>query len=221
MRGSITDREGRVLATSADADTVYAVPTEIDDDEAHGAQVVRGPRGLPRVERAAGRAGGQAVEEPAVHLREAACLARRGRRGRRAQAGRRRACARRAAGSTRCASCWRGVLGYVGLDNKGLAGIEQRYNDIIRGKDGQALVHTDAKRHAFDSIERAADLRRVPRADARRGVAARRRARAGARRRRAPRRQRRGHRHGPVDRRGAGHGQRPDLQPQRVRRGQA
>jgi cell division protein FtsI (penicillin-binding protein 3) len=33
MRGAITDREGRVLATSADADTVYAVPTEIDDPE--------------------------------------------------------------------------------------------------------------------------------------------------------------------------------------------
>ena len=45
-----------------------------------------------------------------------------------------------------------GVLGYVGLDNKGLAGIEQRYNDIIRGKDGQALVYIDAKRHAFDSV---------------------------------------------------------------------
>ena len=53
----------------------------------HGAQVVRGPRGLPHVERTAGRAGGQAVEGQAVHLRQAACLARGGRRGRRAQAG--------------------------------------------------------------------------------------------------------------------------------------
>ena len=29
-RGDILDRRGRVLATSVDADTIYAVPTEID-----------------------------------------------------------------------------------------------------------------------------------------------------------------------------------------------
>ena len=33
-----------------------------------------------------------------------------------------------------------GVLGYVGFDNSGLAGIELQYNDLVRGKDGQALV---------------------------------------------------------------------------------
>src|SRR5215467_10702850 len=31
MRGEILDRRGRVLATSVDADTIYAVPTEIDN----------------------------------------------------------------------------------------------------------------------------------------------------------------------------------------------
>jgi len=30
-RGDILDRRGRVLATSVDADTIYAVPSEIDD----------------------------------------------------------------------------------------------------------------------------------------------------------------------------------------------
>src|SRR4051794_36086886 len=30
-RGDILDRRGRVLATSVDADTIYAVPTEIED----------------------------------------------------------------------------------------------------------------------------------------------------------------------------------------------
>src|SRR3982750_2937519 len=30
-RGDILDRRGRVLATSVDADTIYAVPTEFDD----------------------------------------------------------------------------------------------------------------------------------------------------------------------------------------------
>src|SRR6476660_8731028 len=31
VRGDILDRRGRVLATSVDADTIYAVPTEIDN----------------------------------------------------------------------------------------------------------------------------------------------------------------------------------------------
>ena len=33
-RGDILDRRGRVLATSGDADPLYAVPTEIDDPRA-------------------------------------------------------------------------------------------------------------------------------------------------------------------------------------------
>jgi cell division protein FtsI (penicillin-binding protein 3) len=32
-RGDIVDRRGRVLATSVDADTIYAVPSEIDHAE--------------------------------------------------------------------------------------------------------------------------------------------------------------------------------------------
>src|SRR5690348_3212812 len=31
MRGDILDRDNRVLATSADVETIYAVPSEIDD----------------------------------------------------------------------------------------------------------------------------------------------------------------------------------------------
>ena len=31
-RGDIVDRRGRVLATSVDADTIYAVPSAIDDE---------------------------------------------------------------------------------------------------------------------------------------------------------------------------------------------
>ena len=46
------------------------------------------------------------------------------------------------------------VLGYVGLDNNGLAGIEKRFEETIRGKDGKVVVVTDAKRHAFDRLER-------------------------------------------------------------------
>ena len=46
------------------------------------------------------------------------------------------------------------ILGYVGLDNKGLGGLEQSYNSVIRGADGKVIVVTDAKKKAFDRIER-------------------------------------------------------------------
>ena len=39
------------------------------------------------------------------------------------------------------------VLGYVGMDDKGLAGIELAYEKTIRGRPGEMLVETDAKQH--------------------------------------------------------------------------
>src|SRR4029078_8273838 len=46
------------------------------------------------------------------------------------------------------------VLGYVGLDNNGLGGIQAKFNPTKRGTDGKVIVVPDAKRHAFDRIER-------------------------------------------------------------------
>jgi cell division protein FtsI (penicillin-binding protein 3) len=46
------------------------------------------------------------------------------------------------------------LLGYVGLDNTGLAGIEATYDSLIKGNAGTVLIQTDAKRHAFSRIER-------------------------------------------------------------------
>ena len=46
------------------------------------------------------------------------------------------------------------LLGYVGLDNKGLGGLESTYDSQIRGKAGTMLVQTDARRHAFARVER-------------------------------------------------------------------
>src|SRR5499427_7666679 len=40
-RGDILDRRGHVLATSVDADTVYAVPSEIDNAPAAAEQLCR------------------------------------------------------------------------------------------------------------------------------------------------------------------------------------
>ena len=45
------------------------------------------------------------------------------------------------------------LLGYVGIDNVGLGGLESTYDPQIRGKAGTILVHTDARRHPFSRIE--------------------------------------------------------------------
>ena len=45
------------------------------------------------------------------------------------------------------------VLGYVDIDEKGLGGLEYRYNDSIRGEAGRVLIMTDARGRSFNSIE--------------------------------------------------------------------
>ena len=73
------------------------------------------------------------------------------------------------------------LLGYVGIDNTGLGGIEFAYDTQIRGKDGDVLVHTDARRHVFSRFERPPTVGLDGRADHRPVPAARRRARAARR----------------------------------------
>ena len=46
------------------------------------------------------------------------------------------------------------VLGYVGIDNTGLNGLEASYDSLIKGRPGTVLIQTDARRHAFSRIER-------------------------------------------------------------------
>ena len=46
------------------------------------------------------------------------------------------------------------LIGYVGVDNQGLSGIESTYDSEIAGNTGQILVHTDARRRAFSRIDR-------------------------------------------------------------------
>ena len=43
------------------------------------------------------------------------------------------------------------MLGYVGLDNTGLAGLESTYDAQVRGREGKVLIQTDARRHALNS----------------------------------------------------------------------
>lgn len=46
------------------------------------------------------------------------------------------------------------VLGYVGLDDNGLGGLEEEFNDDLHGTPGRMLTALDARRHALGSTER-------------------------------------------------------------------
>ena len=45
------------------------------------------------------------------------------------------------------------IVGYVGLDDKGLAGLEYGMDKIVRGRPGRVLVAADARRKSFQSTE--------------------------------------------------------------------
>ena len=46
------------------------------------------------------------------------------------------------------------VLGYVGMDDEGLSGIERTYDEQLHGKPGQMLISVDARRKWFGRVEK-------------------------------------------------------------------
>ncbi len=150
-RGEVLDRGGRVLAYSVDADSVYAVPTEIDDGAATAAAICGAFGDCTSKER-------QSLVEkfdlrrPFVYVRRkvtpeqarrVAALDLEGVGFRKED--------RRFYPNKDLASH---VVGYVGTDNEGLGGIEATYDKLIKGQPGRILVQTDARRHVFSRIER-------------------------------------------------------------------
>jgi cell division protein FtsI (penicillin-binding protein 3) len=149
-RGEILDRRGHVLAYSVDADTIYADPGEIEDP-AKTADALCGALGdcsreerqdlqdrLSRKRFAYVRrqvSPDQARRVAALQLEGVGFLKEN----------------RRFYPNKELAAH---VLGYVGLDNNGLSGIEAAYDSLITGKPGTVLVQTDAKRHVFSRLER-------------------------------------------------------------------
>ena len=150
-RGDILDRRGHVLATSVDADTVYAVPTEIDDPEQAATQLCD----------ALGDCAGNDRQSIVERLRKSRAFAYVRRQVGPEQA--RRVAALNLDGVGFIKESKRfypnkelaaHLVGYVGLDNTGLNGIEFTYDKQISGTTGTVLVQTDAKRHAFSRFER-------------------------------------------------------------------
>jgi cell division protein FtsI (penicillin-binding protein 3) len=149
-RGPILDRHGHQLAVSVDAQSVYAVPQDVDDPKAT-AQALARALGLD----AAGRRELQAqlsrnrafvwikrkldpgtagavrdLELPGVGFITES----------------KRYYPQRELGAH--------VLGWVGLDNAGMSGIEYAFDAQMRGRAAKVVVRTDARRAPIEHIEK-------------------------------------------------------------------
>ena len=152
-RGDIVDRHGQMLAYSVDADSIFATPHEVKDpagtaaalrdaltscSDADRAQLLdRLKRKSDFVYLCRWAAPEDAARVRALKLPGVALMTE----------------SRRYYPNRELAAH---LLGYVGIENVGLGGIEGTDNALIRGSDGEMLVDIDAKNHRLDSrIEQA------------------------------------------------------------------
>ncbi len=149
-RGPILDRAGRPLAVSVDAESVYAVPQDVADPPATAAALSRA-LGLAAAER----------REVLAQLQKSRAFVWIKRKTDPASAQRIRALQldgigfvsehRRYYPQRELAAH---VLGYVGLDNAGMSGVEYAFEEAIRGRAAKIVVHTDARRRPVAQTER-------------------------------------------------------------------
>ena len=147
-RGSILDRDGRELAVSVEAASVYAIPDDVENPRATAQALasavgmtpadvlekLKSERGFVWVRRQIDAAAGEKVR--ALKLAGIHTLAE----------------PKRFYPKGRLASS---LLGYVGTDDAGLAGLEHLYDKTIAGKPGEIVALTDARRSRYGETETA------------------------------------------------------------------
>ena len=138
-RGTIYDRNGNVLAMSEECSTVYANPEEVSDPSGVAAALVAHLGGdkqdymdLLTQDTTFVYLRRQVEQETADALKGE--LAEKDLAGVYYLADTRRVYPYGNVGAQ--------VLGYVGVDGQGLSGIEQQYDDVLTGTDGEMLVET-------------------------------------------------------------------------------
>jgi cell division protein FtsI (penicillin-binding protein 3) len=149
-RGAILDRNGKPLAVSVDAESIYAVPQDIDDPARTASALARAlgldaaarkellaqlqkSRAFVWVKRKLDPTTARAVRD--LSLDGVGFLSEN-----------RRYYPKRELASQ--------VIGYVGMDNTGMSGIEYGYEDVIKGRPAKVLVETDARRRPVNHTER-------------------------------------------------------------------
>jgi cell division protein FtsI/penicillin-binding protein 2 len=149
-RGEILDRNGRVLAYSVDAETIAADPSEVENPD-ETARLLCGALDACDAEKLRDLTSRLKRKGRFIYLdrqvspeaaRDVKALDLPGiifyKESRRYYPNRELAAH---------------VLGYVGIDNKGLAGLESAYDSRVRGQEGRILLHIDSKGRARDARE--------------------------------------------------------------------
>jgi cell division protein FtsI (penicillin-binding protein 3) len=154
-RGDILDRRGRVLATSVDADSVYAVPSEISNPAETAAKLCEA---LGDCEDKDVQSLTERLSQSKSQLKAFAYVRRQisPEQTKRLQDQNLDGIdfikeSKRFYPNKELAAH---LLGWVGVDNTGLSGLEYTFDPQIRGKKGTVLIQNDAKRHVFSRVER-------------------------------------------------------------------
>lgn len=146
-RGTIYDRKHRALAASVEVDSMFAVPSEIADKEKTAEILedilhINGRQLLKNMKRAKSfcwvkrkldpseREKVQKLNLPGIYFQE---------ENKRFYPKRKLAAQ---------------VLGYVGMDNNGLGGLEYFYDKRVRGAAGRGVLMADGKQRSFSRLEK-------------------------------------------------------------------
>ncbi len=146
-RGIIYDRAGRELAMSISVESVFAVPSEIPDLAGTISLIAHIAKADPRELLAKCKASRsfcwlsrKADADVANRIRSLNL------RGIYFQKESKRFYPKRELAAQ--------ILGYVGMDDRGLSGIEREYENELQGKPGTMLISVDARKKWFGSVER-------------------------------------------------------------------
>jgi cell division protein FtsI (penicillin-binding protein 3) len=149
-RGLVLDRQGRELARSVDTESFFVVPGEIENVEEMAAR-------LAAITDADAASLAERLRQAQAANRKFAWVARQLEEER---AEKIRALNLKGVYSLKEPKRYypngplaSHVLGFVGLDEVGLAGVEQFYNERIRGEAGKLFLETDAHRRPYSSFE--------------------------------------------------------------------
>lgn len=146
-RGIIYDRQGRELAMSISVDSVFAVPTEMPNPASTISLVARITKQDPRELLARCQAAKTFCwlarkPEPEISARIHSLNL----RGVYFQKESKRYYPKNELAAQ--------VLGYVGMDDAGLSGVEREYEDRMHGRPGQMVISVDAHKKWFGSVEK-------------------------------------------------------------------
>ena len=150
-RGDILDRHGRVLAYSVDADSVYGVPSEVENAGKTASMLCAAltdcaPKEQDALSARLRQRRAFVYVRRRVTPHQATRVAQLGLKGVGFIKEDRRFYPNKQLAAQ--------LLGFVGVDNKGLAGIEAAYDSQISGALGKLLYQTDARGRAFSRLER-------------------------------------------------------------------